>query len=82
MILLLSRRVYHSHGSNPAKIEGDIIRANILEQALQTMEILSVIFNQAMKGITTAIHGKMPTKKIVLNLQPQLTKSIVIPEEY
>ncbi|KAF1740036.1 hypothetical protein MXB_2178 [Myxobolus squamalis] len=84
----------HSHGSNPAKISVDIIRANILEQALQTTEILTVIFNQAIQGITAAIHGKMPTKNSIWKMVQDIRKknclapptpvdqaSVVIPEE-
>ncbi|KAF1745521.1 hypothetical protein MXB_442 [Myxobolus squamalis] len=85
----------HSHGSDPKKIAVGIIRANILEQALQTIEIPSVIFNQAIQGIATAIHGKMPTKDSIRKMVQDIRKenrlapptpvdqaSVVIPEEY
>ncbi|KAF1743827.1 hypothetical protein MXB_3135 [Myxobolus squamalis] len=85
----------HSRGRDPAKIVADIIRANIREQALQTTKIPSVIFNQAMQGITTAIYGKKPTKDSIRKMVEDIGRenrltpstpvdqySVVIPEEY
>ena len=93
--VIVNRLGHHTHGSDAAGVEVTEIKANTKRRAVDTMELLSQIRNQAVRFTGQSVQGQMPsisaTKRFMQRARaqneaplptPTDLASLIVPDQY
>jgi len=93
--VIVNRLGHHTHGSDAAGVEVAEIKANTKRRAVDTMELLSQIRNQAVRFTGQSVQGQMPsisaTKRFMQRARaqneaplptPTDLASLIVPDQY